>query len=268
MFRSPRWRMLPLAAAGLFAAGCINIFPAPKPKTTNSNTTESEPTQVVNAEAVAAVALGKTAEPQAIPHAAKGLYGQSLGEKTIPAEGAPKSAPLRARKSDSLYTLAKPRIEAKKFDFRRPPRPGESREVIAVDWVRTFEGENEAGTSILVRAADGQDRSTSIGIGSDERAGTIALQTVSSFGPFSGGKLPKDVELYLVRTETRYGSDFQRTFKVSNSVILGETQFPITLARDWTEEEIAKLRNAPPKPPKWLTGASTDPAPRSSTVAK
>src|SRR4029079_1005703 len=64
------------------------------------------------------------------------------------------------------------------------------------------------------------------------------------------GQLPKDAEFFLSRHEGRYGKDFNKTFKVSNSVVMGESKFSLTQARDWSADEVAKLATRPVEAPK------------------
>jgi hypothetical protein len=174
------------------------------------------------------------------------LYGETGGEKTLAADEAPPSAPLRARKADSFYNLSKPRIEPRKQTI--PPPPPGAGPLLVIDYERTQERAIDGNISVVVRTAGGKDYVVPLN-SLQNRGGQISLE-VANRGPWTGGKLPKDAEIYLTRSEGRYGKDFQKTFKVSNSVVMGESTFPVTQARDWSADEAAKLATKPVEAPK------------------
>ncbi len=175
-----------------------------------------------------AVATPTPGEAPADP--AADLYGDTGGEAVLAAAQAPQ-APLRARKADSFFKLTNPRFESvgkKPFPF------------LAVDYERLRDG--YGGVILVVRTAEGQDRSYIIAGPMADRAGTLEIN-LGFGGP--GSVPPKNGELYLLRQEHRYGNDFRPNFKVSNSVVLGQTKFPPTLSRAWTADEAARLRQPP-----------------------
>ncbi|HEY3789128.1 MAG TPA: hypothetical protein VGL71_09745 [Urbifossiella sp.] len=174
------------------------------------------------------------------------LYGETGGDSTLPAAAAPPSAPLRARNSDSFYRLSNPRIEPRRQTIP-PPRPGAG-PLLVIDYERTQERAIDGKLSIVIRTAGGKDHVVSLDT-LKNRGGNIVLEIANRGGPWGGGTLPKNAEFYLTRPETRYGTALNRTFKVSNSLIMGDTKFPITQARDWTADELTKFAVAPIEPP-------------------
>jgi beta-lactamase regulating signal transducer with metallopeptidase domain len=153
------------------------------------------------------------------------------GEQFLPADKAPQDAPLRARDSDTFFTLSNARIE-------HGPRPWP---VLVVDYQKTHLGEH-AGQALIVRRADGHTETWLLMGPFFDKAGTIRID-LHIRGPFAPGP-PKDAELYLTRQEMRYGK-WVPTFKVSNSVVLG-TMKDSTFARDWTPQEAERLSHPPP----------------------
>ncbi|MDY3556664.1 hypothetical protein R5W24_005834 [Gemmata sp. JC717] len=233
-------------AAVALTAGCGKKAPAPS-RTENAGGAGVTPAPPVTP------AAGVTPAP-AEPNAA--LYGPELGEAFLPADAS--TAPLRPRKTDTVYKLSNPRIGTPK-PTRFGPRPG-SGQALMLDWEKVADGPN-GGMTVVIRLATGKDMRVPIQSPGGDRAGTIEME-VAYRGPWTG-ELPKDAELYVIREEHGYGVAFRKTFKVSNSVILGTTRFPITAARAWTAEETAKLRTPPPAPPKELwaspgTGEETE----------
>ncbi|MBN9519971.1 hypothetical protein J0H58_15825 [bacterium] len=220
-----------LLLAALVAGGCNKPKPAAEP---------AAPQSASGGSADADPPLAKRP-----PGAWVELYGETGGEATLPPDEAPPSAPLRARKADTFFTLSKPRIAPVKNMF--PPPPPGGGQVLAVDYVRTTERALSGNLSVVIRTAGGKDHTVNLKALGD-RAGTIELQ-VANRGPWSGA-LPKDAELYLVRSEGRYGKAFSPTFKVSNSVVMGKTDFPVTRARDWTADEAKALAVPPVEAPK------------------
>lgn len=173
-------------------------------------------------------------------------YGDTT-EDTLKADVAPPSAPLRARKADTYYSLTNPRVEPRRQNVTPPPPPG-SGPLLVIDYERTHERAIDGNLTLVIRSASGKDHAVQVGELRD-RAGVIVLE-VPNRGPWPGGVLPRDAEFYLTRGEGRYGKNFQKTFKVSNSILMGTTPFPFTLARDWTEEEKAVLAKQPVEAPK------------------
>jgi hypothetical protein len=104
------------------------------------------------------------------------------------------------------------------------------------------------GQTLVVRGENGHDRRYLLIGPFSDRAGKIEIN-LGIAPPGSDGP-PKNAELYLTRQEVRYPGDFKPTFKVSNSVVMGTAKLPLTLSRDWTAEETAKLRQPPPEGPK------------------
>jgi len=205
------------------------------------------------------------------------LYGSTSDEKTIPPDDAPKITPLRSRSVDTIIKLSKPRNEVIKEAAAtgpgKMPKKGANPNpngtpVISVDYEVVSEKAMGGDLSLILRTADGQDATVSIGK-LEKRAGKISLKVADApwrKGPFAKGPplkgpgekdkppsaddLPQNFEMYLVRNETRYGKDNIRSFKVSNSVIMGETKFAITEARDWTPLEGSIFAKPPVEPPK------------------
>jgi hypothetical protein len=167
--------------------------------------------------------------------AANDLYGDQDGEQTLTAEQAPPGAPLRCRKVDPLFKLSNPRLEAARF----PARPGQH---LVIDFVMTRDG-SVNGLGMVVRTPDGTSDTYHFRRPFNGKSGGISLE--SGFGPFN--QLPKNAELYLTLTDARYPG--RPTFKVSNSVALGNVT-GTTLARNWTGQEADALRKEPPPPPK------------------
>ncbi len=177
------------------------------------------------------------AQPPAIvnkvpqPPAPAGLYADFGNEEIAPADpGLPNTA-LRPRAEDSIYRLSNPRVG-------RPMGFGPPGNALMVDYEVLRRGKSSAGT-LIVHGGDGRRSQVMLLAFGRQDRGTIE---VSSFGPFA--QFPQNAELYLVRTDSRYGVNMP-TFKVSNSVTMGT--MPITTkARNWTAEEIARLTAPPP----------------------
>jgi hypothetical protein len=191
-----------------------------------------------------------TPAPAEVPQAATAdsytdLYGDQGGEEVVPAGKAPANAPLRARKGDTFFKLSNPRIEP----TGRRPFPA-----LVVDYERVHDGPY-GGQALIVRPDMGPDQTYLLLGPFASRAGKIEI----SLGIPVPGRPgpPKNAELFLTRQEHRYGGDFRPTFKVSNSVMMGMTRFPPTLARSWTAEEAAKLKQPPPEGPKFNSHPDT-----------
>jgi hypothetical protein len=178
---------------------------------------------------------------------------------------------------DTILKLSKPRSEVikeaaatgpGKFPKKGPAPNPDGTPVISVDYEVVSEKAMGGDLSLILRTADGQDSTVSIGK-LENRKGKISLKVADApmrKGPFAKGgpikgpgvkddppsadALPQNLEMYLVRNEARYGKEYIRSFKVSNSVIMGETKFPITEARDWTPLEGSIFAKPPVEPPK------------------
>ncbi len=235
--------MRTLTVAVLLAAVAVGGCKKPKPAAPDGGAAEANPQPNPRPGGGGADELPSRTKKQPAPGSE--LYGETGGEATLPADEAPPSAPLRARKTDTFFTLSNPRIATITGRFP-PPLPG-ANQVIAIDYVRTAERAVAGGESIVIRTAGGKDILVNMNNLRD-RAGTIELQ-VANRGPWTGA-LPKNAEFYLIRGEGRYGKAFDKSFKVSNSVVMGATDFPVTQARDWTAGEAKLLAAAPVEAPK------------------
>jgi hypothetical protein len=172
--------------------------------------------------------------PKTIPanDPAADLYGDQGGEPVLSVDKAPSDAPLRARKGDTFFRLSNPRIET-----NRPGLPA-----LAVDYERIRDGEF-GGATLMIRSADGNVRSVLLLGPMGNKADTIEIE--QHFPSFNGPAFPENLELFLVRSDQRYGIRDQPRFKVSNSAVRGSMP-GLTLARNWTAEEAARLRQPPP----------------------
>jgi hypothetical protein len=229
-------RLLP-AAAVLLAAACNKTAPAP---TAPAAAPPANNPPIAQMKLPPAPAGGQP--PAAVPQVpandpAANLYGDQGGEETLPPDRAPPGAPLRARKGDGFYRIARPRFEQERFvPFQN----------MVVDYERRQNGPT-LGLTLVFRTPDGQTAQAPLRWSGREQAGSIAIR--GGFGPWN--QIPRDAELYLVATDGRYeGRSF--TFKVSNSVALGNAQ-GVTLARNWTADEAETLAKAPPPPKKYAT---------------
>jgi len=175
-------------------------------------------------------------QPQAQPPGPVGV--DDLGEKVLPANGAPNDAPLRHPKGIPLYKLSDLRIGAGRG-------PGSN---LTVHYERVAGEEPGLGPTLIIRTPDGNEHPTIGGFGpfqGKRKAGDIVV----SLGFRSG--VPKDVEVYLVHMDRRWeGDGFRPRFKVSNSVVLGTMGRPVQYAREWTPEEAAKINDPPPEAPR------------------
>ena len=165
------------------------------------------------------------------------LYSDHTGGEEFAPSTAAASTPLRARKGDTIFKLSNARFEPvgkKPFPF------------MAVDYELVGEGVYH-GQALNVRDARGHDQTVLLA-GPFDRAGTIEVDL--GFGIPGDGGPTKNAEFFMTRQEPRYGGGFAPTFKVSNSTIMGTTKLPMTLARNWTADEAAKLKQPPPEAPK------------------
>jgi hypothetical protein len=190
-------------------------------------------------EGEAAQAVPGAAAPGGPPAVVDGseLYGETGGELVHAAAKAPPGSPLRARKGDTFFRLSNARLEP----IGRKPFP-----VLSVDYEKLTEGPYN-GVTLVVQHADGHQQSYLLIRPFFQRRGTIEIDL--GIAPPGRPGPPKNAELYLTRNEHRYGGGFNPTFKVSTSAVIGAVP-DITLAREWTAEEIVKLRQPPPEGPK------------------
>jgi transposase-like protein len=173
---------------------------------------------------------------QAAEEAPANFYGNLEGEQIAAADPGLPDTVLRPRADDTLYKLSNARIGQ---PSRRGFGPPVGNKAILIDYQVLRRGKFYGG-SIVVYGGDGHRASVSISLLPNQERGTIEL--VPGFGPF-GGQLPKNAEIYMVRTDARYKQPI--TMKVSNSTILGAMAFG-TKARNWTKEEIATYLKGPP----------------------
>jgi hypothetical protein len=158
----------------------------------------------------------------------------------VPVDKALPSIPLRSRKGDTFFKLANAKFEP----IGRQPFP-----VLSVEYEKLTEGPYN-GVSLVVQRADGRAQTYLLIRPFAQRKGKIEISL--GIAPPGAPGPPKDAELYLTRSEQRYGGGFAPTFKVSTSALLGDMKTK-TLARGWTAEEAAKLRVPPPEGPKFNT---------------
>ncbi|MFO0930088.1 MAG: hypothetical protein U0736_24200 [Gemmataceae bacterium] len=158
------------------------------------------------------------------------LYGNQGGELVAAADVS--TAPLRARKDDTFLKLSNARFNP----VGRQPFPS-----ISVDYEVAHQGKHN-GVALVVRPAEGGER-TYLLLGPMQQSGTLHINLGI---PIPGEAHPQNAELYLTRQEHRYPNNYRPTFKVSNSAVMGTTSRPLTLARNWTADEAAKLQ-VPPK---------------------
>lgn len=168
---------------------------------------------------------------------ARDLYGETGGEEVLPADKALASIPLRARKGDTFFKLTNAKLEP----IGRNPFP-----VLSVEYEKLTEGPYN-GVSLIVQRADGRSETYLLVRPFAERKGKIEIGL--GIAPPGQAGPPKNAELYLTRSEHRYGGDFRPTFKVSTSAMIGEVKEK-TLPRAWKPDEITRLRVPPPEGPK------------------
>ncbi|OWK45374.1 hypothetical protein [Fimbriiglobus ruber] len=200
----------------------------------------------------------KPAKPAKPPLPTSQLYGATGGEKTQPADSSLPSIPLRARKIDTFYKL----ISVKKDNIKTPARIGKAAmdaPALTITYQVTSAKALTGNVSVNIRTADGADYQSELANDLKDR-GSISLYLSGGIRIIGGipqrvankdeSALPANFEVFFVRNEPRYGKDLKRSFKVSNSIYLGKSDFDSTLARDWTEEEIAAFSHPPVEGPK------------------
>jgi len=230
------------AALVVFAVGCgvdLSAFNQPQQQQAPPATAENQPVApgatpvsapvTVAPNAGAAPALASVNNQSIANDSAADLYAPAGKEKLLAATAAPADAPLRPRKDDSLFELSSPRVGT--GTFGRPQ--------LSVFYNRTKTGQHN-GMVLVIRTPDGEEETVNLlNVWNDDRG---EIEVEDSFPtPFNNSGFPPNMELYLARYESRYGPAMQRTFKVSNSVVVG-TMPQLTLARNWTAEEADTFR--------------------------
>jgi hypothetical protein len=157
------------------------------------------------------------------------LYGTQGGEQTIPASNAPAEAPLRARKGDTFFKLSSASMETGRF----------GRPTLSVFYEITHQGEY-GGANLIIRTPDGEKETVMLMGPFWDSKGEIEIEDAFPT-PFSDSSFAKNFEVYLVRSEHRYGPQWRREFKISNSVTIGAVP-NLTFARNWTPDEAATYR--------------------------
>ena len=169
-------------------------------------------------------------------------YGDQGGEPTEPANPNQPDTMLRARADCTFYRILKiqeRREDGARFQVR-----------LYVDYEVLHWGTQQA-TSFVIRGADGRRQSFTFPRNvlpkTTNRSSFSFARPVSSWVA-TEGLLPADAEIYVVRSDSRYGPPVPQ-FKVSGSLVLG-TMPSIMKPRDWTADEIARLsKEPPPRPP-------------------
>ncbi|QJX00238.1 hypothetical protein FTUN_7862 [Frigoriglobus tundricola] len=164
------------------------------------------------------------------------------GEKILDAAGAPNEAPLRSLKELARFKLSNLRFEV--------PAPGQQA-LLKFHYELEKSGEFPWPT-VVVRTADGQQRYVAARLGSralnplQDKAGDLAF----GLGYVRIPENTKNLEVFLVATDKRWEDEnFRPTFKISNSVVIGDLGRPLQLAREWTPEEAKMLNDPPPLSP-------------------
>lgn len=184
-----------------------------------------------------AILLLTLAQPPAADAAAD-LYAP-FPEEVLPADGHA-SAPLRPRKTDTVYKLSNPRIE------RGGPTPFPR---LVVDYERVRDGTAGGVLQLVIRPAGKRDQTVRVGLPPRARAGKLEFSFRTGF-PFAGDQAAlQNCEYYLSVQDQSYGAGFWPTFKVSPSALVGEVKGGATFARNWTADETEKLRKPAPKWP-------------------
>jgi ribosomal protein S27E len=172
--------------------------------------------------------FGKSAPP-APATAPANLYGTQGNEPIASAVPSPLTV-MRARSDDSFYRLDNPRTEAS---------GGAPRSAFLVHFRTELHGKC-VGTHLMIRYGDG--RKTMVAVGNDLLVGAGTLRAIKD--PTSGQVFPEDIECFLVRVDTSFGSP-QGFFLVSDVVRMG-TIPDRTRPRDWTAAEIARFTKESP----------------------
>ncbi len=174
---------------------------------------------------------------------AKNAQPAELGEEVLPVDKAPDDAPLRPIKGIPIYKLTNLRIGN--------PGPGPGAKLM-VQYERIAGEERGTGPSLVMRTADGNERTATGALGpfqGKNKSGDYIVNLGFSGAP-GGGGAPKDLEVYLIHTDRRWeGENFRPKFKISNSAVIGKMDRPLQLAREWKPEEAEKLNNPPPMAP-------------------
>ncbi len=177
----------------------------------------------------AAPAGATTPAPAAVNDGNGDLYGHQGTEPILPVGQAPANAPLRARKDDTLFEISKAKLGTGRF----------GRPTLSLFYEIKHRG-SFGGATLIIHTPDGEEETVSLLGGFWDDQGEIEVEIPFS-GPFTESSFPEHMELFLVRSEWRYGPLLKGRFKISNSITVG-TMPSLTYARNWTPEEAATLR--------------------------
>jgi hypothetical protein len=166
-----------------------------------------------------------------VEEAPPGVYGDQGGEEILAADPSVPDTLLRCRADDAFYRLSNPRIDRDRF----------GRPLVAVEYEKTKLGKYD-GVTLVIHTDSGRRYNVMMLGPMNRTRGTVEASFM--FGEFGQPAAPRNMELYLLRGDGRYGHPAPQ-FKVSNSTTLGEMP-KLTLARNWTGEEIARLTKPPP----------------------
>jgi hypothetical protein len=187
---------------------------------------------------VATIGMG-TATAQKPKEPAKGAASD---EKILGAAEAPNEAPLRPLKECATFKLSNLRLEV--------PAPGQQA-LLKVHYELVKAGDFP-NPSLVIRTADGKQRFVLARLGTrarnplQDKAGDLAFGLAFA----RVGENTKELEAYLVARDRRWeDEDFRPTFKISNSVVMGDLGRDLQYAREWTEVETKKLNDPPPQGP-------------------
>ncbi len=168
--------------------------------------------------------------------------GSGKDEKIIDASEAPKEAPLKPLKECAKFKLTNLRFEV--------PAPGQQA-LLKVHYELLKSGDFPNPVLVL-RTSDGKERFVAARLGSkalnplQDKSGDLAF----GLGFARVGEKTTDLEAYLVARDRRWeDEDFRPSFKISNSVVMGDLGRALQYAREWTEAETKKLNDPPPQGP-------------------
>lgn len=178
--------------------------------------------------------------PASVQKPKEPVKGPAIDEKILEVADAPGEAPLRPLKELAKFKLSNLRFEA--------PAPGQQ-VLLKVHYELEKAGEN-SNPVLVIRTADGKQRFVNGRLGSrnglKDKAGDLAFGLLFA----RVGENTKDLEAYLVFTDRRWEDEgLKPTFKISNSVVMGDLGRPLQYAREWTSEETKKLNDPPPLGP-------------------
>jgi len=168
--------------------------------------------------------------------------GSANDEKILDASEAPNEAPLKPLKEFAKFKLSNLRFEV--------PAPGQQA-LLKVHYELVKAGDFPWPTLVL-RTADGKQRFVAARLGTralnplQDKAGDLAF----GLGFARVGEDTKDLEAFLIAKDRRWeDEDFRPSFKISNSVVIGDLGRPLQFARGWTDDETKKLNDPPPQGP-------------------